>query len=334
MRLLRHDNHLLWFGVMAIIGITLYFGLSYGATASTNALTVISKNAPDAVTMGETDAGTTGPNEEGTEQEHTHKMDVQPYRQKQKEKRRVTFDHDTKEEVRAQPLYVYLDLAKQDFLKDPFTGRVVLQLRPDVAPRTCANFVQLCENKKYVNTPFHRVINDFMLQGGDIVHQDGTGSYSIYGGEGSTFDDEPFVLKHDHVGVLSMANSGPNTNGSQFFITTKPTPHLDGKHVVFGKVIKGIEFVHDIESEMTDTNNTPIRKCYIMNCGVLDVNEMHQEQPPAPGLAPQTQFSPMSSHASQPATMNNTPNSLAAFSSSHEFGQLNTSLIEPSPFSL
>lgn len=330
MRLLRHDNHLLWFGVMAIIGITLYFALSYGATASTNALTVISKNTPDTVTGGETDTGTTGLNEEGTEQEHTQEADVQPYRQKQKGRRRVTFDNDTKEEVRAQPLYIYLDLAKQDFLKDPFTGRVVLQLRPDVAPRTCANFVQLCKDKKYVNTPFHRVINDFMLQGGDIVNQDGTGSYSIYGGEGSTFDDEPFVLKHDRAGILSMANSGPNTNGSQFFITTKSTPHLDGKHVVFGKVVNGMEFVHDIESEMTDTNNTPIRKCYIMNCGVLDVNEMHQKPPQAPELALQT----MSSHASQAATMNNPPNQLATVSSSHAFGQLNTSLIEPSPFSL
>jgi len=336
MRLLRHDNHLLWFGVMAIIGLTLYFALSYGATA-TVAPTAISKDTKNMVTDEETDAVITSMKEH---EEQKQKDDTQPHRQKQKGKRRVTFvDNDVQEEVRTQPLYVYLDLAKQDFLKDPFTGRVVLQLRPDVAPRTCANFVQLCEDKKYVNTPFHRVINDFMLQGGDIVHQDGTGSYSIYGGEGSMFDDEPFVLTHDHAGVLSMANSGPNTNGSQFFITTKATPHLDGKHVVFGKVVQGIEFVHDIEREMTDANNAPIRKCYIMNCGMLDVSELQQATPQAShATRPTSTFSPspLSSSSPQPATMNNANHmaSLASFSSSPAFGQSNTPPIEPSPFSL
>lgn len=335
MRLLRHDNHLLWFGVMAVISITLYFVLSYGAT-TTVVPTVIHQDKKKMVTNEETDIGTG--TEKNEQEEQKQKDGDQPHQQEQKGKRRVTFDKRVQEEVRTQPKYVYLDLAKQDFLKDPFTGRVVLQLRPDVAPRTCANFVQLCEDKKYVNTPFHRVINDFMLQGGDIVHQDGTGSYSIYGGEGSTFDDEPFVLKHDHAGVLSMANSGPNTNGSQFFITTTATPHLDGKHVVFGKVVQGLEFVHDIEREMTDANNTPIRKCYIMNCGVLDVSELQQTPPQAPSQTSGMQFStntfsPMSSHVSQPATMNNT-NQLAAISSSPVFGQSNTPPIEPSPFSL
>ena len=105
------------------------------------------------------------------------------------------------------PQYVFLDVAKQDFLKDPYVGKIIIQLHPDVVPKTCANFAQLCAEKKYVNTPFHRVIKDFMLQSGDIVHQDGTGTYSIYGGEGSTFEDEAFALKHDRPGVLSMANS-------------------------------------------------------------------------------------------------------------------------------
>ena len=107
-----------------------------------------------------------------------------------------------------------------------------------------------------------------MLQGGDIVNQDGTGSYSIYGGENTTFDDEPFHLPHDAAGVVSMANSGPNTNGSQFFITLKPTPHLDGKHVVFGRVIYGMDCIRDFEKEITDQNDRPVRKCYISNCGV------------------------------------------------------------------
>ena len=89
-------------------------------------------------------------------------------------------------------------------------------------------------------------------------------------GEGSTFADEAFVHAHDRPGLLSMANSGPNTNGSQFFITTAPAPHLDGKHVVFGRVVEGIEHIHDVEREVTDPNDRPIRRCYVMNCGVTD----------------------------------------------------------------
>jgi cyclophilin family peptidyl-prolyl cis-trans isomerase len=165
--------------------------------------------------------------------------------------------------------FVFLDIAKQDFLKDPFVGRIVIELFSLGSPKTVKNFTTLCHNKKYINTQFHRVIQGFMVQGGDIVNQDGSGVYSIYGGEGTTFEDESFALKHSEPGIVSMANSGPNTNGSQFFITTHATPHLDGKHCAFGKVVRGMEFIYDVEKELTDGNNRPIRRCYIMNSGLL-----------------------------------------------------------------
>ena len=161
-----------------------------------------------------------------------------------------------------------LDIAKENFLRDPLIGKVIVQLRPDVAPITVKNFVDLVAGHKYDNTPFHRVVKDFMVQGGDIVNADGTGSYTAAGGEGDAFDDEAFVLKHDMVGSISMANSGPNTNGSQFFITTRPAPHLDGSHVVFGRVVRGMEHVHDIENEVVDHNHRPIRRCYIQSASL------------------------------------------------------------------
>lgn len=331
MRILRHDNHLLWLSVVAVIGLTMYFAFSYG---NRTAQTTASESTRTPTTDTETPADGTSP----SFQEQID--DVK--KEDKRAPRKVRFDADVKEEekaLRVEPTFVYLDLAKQDFLKDPFTGRVVLQLRPDVAPHTCANFVKLCEDKKYVNTPFHRVIKDFMLQGGDIVHQDGTGSYSIYGGEGSTFDDEPFVLNHDQAGVLSMANSGPNTNGSQFFITTQATPHLDGKHVVFGKVVQGMEFIHDIEREMTDANNAPIRKCYILNCGVMDVGELQMNTTPAVGHT----TPPTPSTIQQPTTTQAAPNPMTSHllgqhpqhSLHHQpFDQSVVPPIEPSPFSL
>ena len=170
---------------------------------------------------------------------------------------------------RENDLYVYFDLAKENFLRDPLVGRVVCRLRPDVAPRTVDNFLQLVAAHKYDDTVFHRVVKDFMVQGGDLVNGNGTGTYTARGGAGTTFDDEPFVLKHDRPGTLSMANSGPNTNGSQFFITTALAPHLDGKHVVFGHVIKGLEYVHDLENELVDHEHRPIRRCYVHRAGVL-----------------------------------------------------------------
>ena len=105
-----------------------------------------------------------------------------------------------------------------------------------------------------------------MIQGGDITKQNGTGGMSIYG---HRFNDESFALKHKEPGLLSMANAGPNTNGSQFFITTVPCPHLDGKHVVFGKVMKGMEIIHDIENVETDSHDRPKEDVVIADCGQL-----------------------------------------------------------------
>ena len=117
----------------------------------------------------------------------------------------------------------------------------------------------------YKNTIFHRVIPDFMLQGGDFTKFNGTGGKSIYG---STFNDENFNVKHTEEGLLSMANRGPNTNGSQFFITTVPCPWLDGKHTVFGRVVENMNLVKKIESYGSETGK-PAMKITIVECGQL-----------------------------------------------------------------
>ena len=141
-----------------------------------------------------------------------------------------------------------------------------LELFDDIVPLTCKNFRTLStkgvNNKSYKNSIFHRVIKNFMIQGGDIINQDGTGSISIFGQQ---FEDENFQLKHTSKGLLSMANSGPNTNGSQFFITTEVTPHLDNKHVVFGKVVKGYDIIEKIENLATDANDKPYQVVRIVN---------------------------------------------------------------------
>ena len=161
---------------------------------------------------------------------------------------------------------VYLDLE----IGGGAGGRIYIELYKNKAPRTGENFRCLCTGEKpglhYEGNIFHRVIPGFMMQGGDIENADGTGGKSIYGNE---FEDEAFLLNHTEPGMLSMANRGPNTNSSQFFLLFKPAPHLDGRHVVFGKVIKGIQFVYNAENVKTGPNDKPVLDIVIKHSGEL-----------------------------------------------------------------
>lgn len=167
----------------------------------------------------------------------------------------------------------FMDVAVDNIL----LGRIVFELFDDFCPLTCENFRALCTGEKglgkttgkplhYQGVIFHRVVKSFMVQCGDFSAGNGTGGESVFGG---TFQDENFDLKHDQPFLLSMANRGPDTNGSQFFITTQPTPHLDGIHVVFGRVVSGQPVVMQIEELGVDKNSRPLQDAKVVKCGEL-----------------------------------------------------------------
>lgn len=169
---------------------------------------------------------------------------------------------------------VYFDIKHGD--KE--VGRIVIGLFGTVTPKTAENFYELTISQDpkmgYLNSIFHRVIPQFMIQGGDFTDGTGVGGKSIYG---PNFEDENFDVKHDKPGRLSMANRGKNTNGSQFFITTVPTPWLDGKHVVFGEVLEGMDVVHYIENVPTDRRDAPLEQVTIAACGEVETVPLDSE---------------------------------------------------------
>ncbi|KAL5752888.1 hypothetical protein ACOSP7_023075 [Xanthoceras sorbifolium] len=167
----------------------------------------------------------------------------------------------------------YLDIS----IAGEVEGRMVVELYKDVVPKTAENFRALCTGEKgigphtasrlhYKGVCFHRIVKGFMIQGGDISAGNGTGGESIYG---LKFEDENFKLKHERKGMLSMANTGPDTNGSQFFITFTQITHLDGKHVVFGKVIKGLGVLRAVELVATEEGDHPAQDVLIVDCGEI-----------------------------------------------------------------
>ncbi|PIN14285.1 Peptidyl-prolyl cis-trans isomerase [Handroanthus impetiginosus] len=175
-------------------------------------------------------------------------------------------------------VFLDVDIAKQHI------GRITIGLYGQVMPKTVENFRALCTGElgkaangivlHYKGTPFHRIIPGFMIQGGDIVSGDGRGNQSIYGG---TFRDENFKLKQSHAGVVSMVNSGPDSNGSQFFITTVKAYWLDGEHVVFGKVIDGMDTVYAIEGSAGTYSGKPRKKVVIVDSGEIPKSKWDED---------------------------------------------------------
>ncbi|PKA66377.1 Peptidyl-prolyl cis-trans isomerase CYP19-4 [Apostasia shenzhenica] len=175
---------------------------------------------------------------------------------------------------------VYLDID----VDGQHAGRMVIGLYGKVVPKTVENFRALCTGEKdkrskgsalyYKGTPFHRIVSGFVIQGGDITNGDGRGGDSIYGG---TFPDENFIVKHSHAGIVSMVNSGPNSNGSQFFITTVKASWLDGEHVAFGKVLQGMDTLYAIEGGAGTYNGKPRKKVTIVDSGEISTEQWDEE---------------------------------------------------------
>ena len=152
-------------------------------------------------------------------------------------------------------------LASNDVVFETTEGKIVFALKPEIAPKACENFVGLVQKGYYDGVSFHRVIRGFMIQGGDPSGT-GRGGQSLFG---RSFEDEfkPNVV-FDRAGLLAMANAGPNTNGSQFFITTVPTPHLNGRHTIFGEVVEGMNVVRKIENSEVDIRSKPQKQQLIL----------------------------------------------------------------------
>jgi len=189
-------------------------------------------------------------------------------------------NHSSLPKFKAANPQVFFDLSignedDEDYQKE----RVVFELFKDV-PKTCENFRSLCTGESgvpdthYKGNKFHRVINGFMAQGGDTTNGNGTGGVSIYG---EKFEDEQIWYPHTHKGVLSMANAGPNTNGSQFFICFGATPHLNNKHTIYGRVIHNYSFIEKVENNKTAPGDKPIKDVTIVDCGELLNDDKMQE---------------------------------------------------------
>lgn len=175
--------------------------------------------------------------------------------------KRVKLLHE-KEEKEEKNSIIEMTIIQSDYMFSEKKFTIEIELFNNIAPKTCKNFSELCRLNKYADCPFHRIINNFVIQGGDITNSDGSGGTSIYG---QYFEDENFQLKHDQPGLLSMANSGPNTNNSQFFFTLNEAKELDEKHVVFGKITKGYNEIKEMSSVSVDFNDTPLSTVKILH---------------------------------------------------------------------